>query len=87
MSESRLNTLPDRRIRAIKAFRVDVEQDFDGVAGPLGNCGRRDTSVESGGHGGMPQIVGCLGQHRCRYLLGEHRNASTLPGADDGEFR
>jgi hypothetical protein len=60
-----------------EALRVVAPQHLRRLTGPLGDLGRRDARVQPRRHGGVAQVVGCLGQRR-----GELLHAAALMGAE-----
>src|SRR5260370_18127388 len=79
VAEGGLDPLADERVAAVEALRVDLEQDLDGVAGPLGDRARRHAPVQPGPYLGMAQAVGRAPQRSRRDLGVEHLPPRPLP--------
>lgn len=56
---------------AIDALGVGLEQDVDGVAGPVGDLGGVNAGVESEGHAGVPEVVRPRGQRQVHLVWRE----------------
>src|SRR5689334_10946891 len=51
-------------LAVVEAFRVDAEQYFDTVPGPLGHAGRGDASRQPERYRRVAQVIGATGQGR-----------------------
>src|SRR5262249_42759752 len=66
------------------ALGVDAQQDVDAVSCPLGDLRGGHTSVQPGGNGRVPQVVGAPGEQGRPFLAGERRGAGLMEDLEVG---
>ena len=67
---------------AVEAFGVDLKQDCDAVAGPLGDLGWGYSPVEPGRDGSMPQVIGTVGARNSANVMRPARIREGPPRGD-----
>lgn len=78
LGEDLLDPAVSDPVLALHALRVDAQQDFDAVTGPLGDLGGRDAAVKPQGYRGVPQVVGAGGKRRGDLFGREGQDAGLL---------
>ena len=71
-------------LAVVEAFGVAGEEDFDAVAGALGDFGGVGSCCEPGGQGGVAQVVGAFGEWDGGEFGWQCEGAGIFPGAVDG---